>query len=463
MKRLILSTLMVLAFSHAAMAETDTETLLANAVKATANALVIVRYDYDDETGSRVVEGIGVCYDAKKGEFLTFAFDTNLRPSKIKNVRLILPGPEHKTLSAELLGIRASAGLGFVRAKEAYSWQAVKFAERSNVQIGQKVVSAGLMPGDRANTLYCGVGYISAKVRVPQEVYYVTGGRLTCNGSPVFGDGDLVIGLVAQIPFLDYDIVSKGVPGRLSLKGRQESVFYLPVEEFVYALKRIPRTGGIARASWIGLLNMLGVDKEQAELMNLDLPAAMVGQVIPGAEAEKAGLKNGDVIVALNGLPLERLASPEMIAGDLMRKIARIPSGQKITLTLFESGERRDVSLTVTDMPLRSEEAERYFSGRLGLLVRQKVMLDPYMIKSPAAKIPGLPVVAVAQGSPAASGGLKRGDLITAVNGQQVKTVTVFKQIVEDSLIKEPDKTIVMLVRRGDEEPQAISIRPPSP
>ena len=88
--------------------------------------------------------------------------------------------------------------------------------------------------------------------------------------------------------------------------------------------------------------------------------------------------------------------------------------------------------------------------------------MDEYLDTSPTATIAGLVVIAVGQRSPAFDGGLKTADVITAVNGQPVKTVAIFKQIIEESLTKAPNETLILLVHRGDQEPQAISIRPPT-
>ena len=154
MKRLTFPMLVILAAASIATAEIDTETFLANVAKATTNALAIVRFTYEGEAGSReMLGGTAICYDAEKGEFMTLTMDLNLRSEAMSNMRLVLPGHEHKSFEAELMGIIPSAGISFIRAKEKHNWQAIEFVEKANLRIGQKVVSVGLMPGDLARTI----------------------------------------------------------------------------------------------------------------------------------------------------------------------------------------------------------------------------------------------------------------------------------------------------------------------
>jgi S1-C subfamily serine protease len=192
---------------------------------------------------------MGVCYDAQKGDFMTLALGVKrLRPEKIEQLTLILPGPDRESIPGEFLGMRAEAGIAFIRAKQKRNWQAVRFAARSDLQVGETVASGGLMPGTRANTPYVGLGYVSGMLRVPERVHYVTGGRLTCVGSPVFAADGLAIGLVAKDLYMEYHTPTSRGPSTVSLKGRQESAFFLPVEEFAFVLERIPQGG---RRGWV--------------------------------------------------------------------------------------------------------------------------------------------------------------------------------------------------------------------
>jgi serine protease Do len=83
------------------------------------------------------------------------------------------------------------------------------------------------------------------------------------------------------------------------------------------------------------------VTREVAESIGLGKPqGAMVRAVEPSSPAEKAGLEAGDIIVKLDGKPLEK-------SSDLQRGISAIKPGTKVTLQVFRRGVFKDVSVTV--------------------------------------------------------------------------------------------------------------------
>ena len=460
-KRLILVSAMTLALASAALAQGELPKMLADAGKAAENALVMIQCTYETNNVTARLLGMGVCYDAEKGEFLTFAFGSNIQPEKIKDLKLVIPGPEGKQIEGEFLGIRPEARIGFVRAKASYPWKAVRFAAQSSLKIGDPVVSVGLMPNDAANTPYCGAAYVSAKMRVPEDLYHVTGGRLTCIGSPVFGPDGLAIGIVSRQPFEEVQMATNRGTTNMALKSRQDSSFFTPVEEFGYVLTRIPRQGQVPRMPWMGVLQVVPIGEAQAEIIGKDRPAVAIDQVVPGTPADQAGLKSGDVVVGFDGKPLEKFATPELIAQDMMSKIMRMPVGETVKLTVLRSGKPEEISVKLVDMPLLPAEANRYANPQLGVAVREKVDLDQFLDKSPTARVPGLVIIGVGQREPAME--VEQGDLVTSVNGQPVTTAETFKQIVEESLNKDPNKAIMLTVRRGGAEPKAVNIQPMTP
>ena len=143
-----------------------------------------------------------------------------------------------------------------------------------------------------------------------------------------------------------------------------------------------------------------------------------------------------------------------------MRRIMALPAGRKVSLTVRQNGTERQVELVVEEMPTLSVYAPRYVCEQLGFIVRQKVALDRHLDKSPTAGTPGLAVIAVAPRSPAAEAGLKVGDLVTAVNGEPVRSADVIKQVVTGRLAGDQPEPVILMVRRGDSQPLTITINP---
>ncbi len=428
------------------------------------NAMGVLRCTLEDELGSRAVGGLAVCIKADPGAvFMTSALDPRVQPQYYKDFVIEVPGLEGKTVKAELMGIDEETNLTFVRTTEPHDWSVVRFARQADLAIGQQVYSAGLLPRDAGGQTYVGMGNIASIMRVPQQLAYVTGGWLTASGSPVFDDQGRAIGLVGGERYLPYRIILNNRAEMVNMRCEQQTGYFLAVDEFGHVFANIPVSPDQARrVPWIGILNFSGIAKEVAEIMNIQGPGVMVDQVIEDQVAAKAGILDRDVIVAANGQPIEQLNTPDLTAQNFKKYLARMSVGENITLTIRRGDEQLDIAVTLEPMPPRPYEAERYLNRDLGFLVREKVMLDTYVDKSSTAKLPGLLTVLVAPESPAAGGGLKQGDLVTYLNGQPVRTASVFKQIVEAALSGEQRGSVNMVVRRGDAD-VALTIQPRNP
>jgi len=441
----------------------DTQ-VMSGLAETARSAMAVLRCTLEDELGARTVAGLATCIKAgPNAVFITNALDSRIHPEYYRDFVLEVPDMEGTTVKAELMGIDEETNLSFVRATEPHDWSVVRFLPRAGLTIGQQVYSAGLLPRDSGGLVYVGKANIAAILRVPQQLAYVTGGWLTSSGSPVFDDQGRAIGLVAGGRFLPYQIILNNRAQRVNMRCEQQAGYFIPVDEFGHVFANIPVSPDQARRiPWIGVLNFSGVAKEVAEIMNLQGPGVMIDQVIEGQVADKAGIQDRDVIVALNGKPIEQLSSPDLTARNFERLLTRMSAGENVTLTLRRGDQQLDVTLTLEPIPPRPYEAQRFVSRELGFLVREKVMLDRYIDKSSTAKLPGLLTVLVAPESPAANAGLKQGDLVTYLNGQPVRTVGVFKQIVERALSADQPGPVNMVVRRGDAD-VALTIQPRSP
>jgi serine protease Do len=162
------------------------------------------------------------------------------------------------------------------------------------------------------------------------------------------------------------------------------------------------------------------VDAALARSFKLARPrGALVSAVEPGSPADAGGLKPGDVILEVNGEQIEQSA-------DLSNHIADIRPGQQARLQVWREGKGRDITVKVEELeepPVRSANARparpgaREQDARLGLVVRPLTRDEKRMTESN-----GSVVVEDVQGS-AARAGLQPGDIILAVNNEEVKSV----------------------------------------
>ncbi|HZV08050.1 MAG TPA: Do family serine endopeptidase [Gemmataceae bacterium] len=167
----------------------------------------------------------------------------------------------------------------------------------------------------------------------------------------------------------------------------------------------------------------LGVDKQKGVL---------VAKVFDGSPAAKAGLKDGDVITALGGKPVEN-------GRDLQIAVTTLPLNQPVSLTVIRDGERKDLNVTVTEQPsefglagapARQEPNAEKQSSELDKLGVEVSELTPELAKQFGYKedVKGVVITQVQPDSPAADAGLHRGQLLVKVDKKRVKDVAAVKE-----------------------------------
>ena len=171
----------------------------------------------------------------------------------------------------------------------------------------------------------------------------------------------------------------------------------------------------------VGLLTGLFMVKYQ-KVSDADMEA-VIGHVVPDSAAAKAGIQDGDRIVKLNGKKNPTWDDIEMkeIAGAY----------RPMYVTIERNGHRFDTTVT----PVLSE---RYGVGYAGWDARGQVQLAGIEPSYPAQKA-----------------GLKKGDLIVAVNGQPIHSPTKFQELIKNS----GGRSISIEVKRGGQD-QTFSVQP---
>jgi S1-C subfamily serine protease len=418
--------------------ETGTAKAIADLSAKTRGSLAIVQFTLNDDMGGPDVQappGMAICIglEGDKATLLTTALNPAVPASSIRKVQIYLPGSD-KPIDGSYSATDPETGISFV--------------DVSGATVGKQVFAVGLLDLWLGFEPFMGVAYVSARVRVPGPLVYVTGGALTNIGSPVFAADGTAIGMVTaqQLPKV-VSLASGGGSGSAVLSDQRESSCFLPVDDFTHVLTNRPTAG--KRMPWIGVL---GFQAHDDRVIHLDVPAVRVVKVVPDSPAGKAGLKDGDTITGMNGQALEKLATPDLTRLNFERTLNRLPAGTQIELTVLAGTEPKKLKMTVESFPVMPREAPKLRNDTLGLIVRQKVKLDEALDSGPTAKEKGLYVVAVGNASPAAVAGLKGEpdfNLVVSVAGQPVDTVAKFKEIVEGELAKDPHKSISMTVHKG--------------
>jgi serine protease Do len=183
--------------------------------------------------------------------------------------------------------------------------------------------------------------------------------------------------------------------------------------------------GGRITPAWLGLTGQ-DVDARLARYFRLDRPRGMlVADVQPGSPAEKAGLKPGDLIVGLAGSDLD---DKEQYLGELRTS----PVGEPLAMVIRRGDKESKLSLTPEAFTDR--EAAAVARDRWGLTV------------GAGRGGRGLATTEVVPGSPAARLGLRPGDVLLQIGGEQLPNAQAFTRAVYANRMH---RVVLLVIERG--------------
>ncbi len=433
-------------------------------------AAVLARMEYtigNELMGDRRRVGLAVCIDAERGTFITRDVPAGVPVEEFKSVRLRQAGNVGPWMDAKRITTDSVENVTFLQLQlkegQKNPWKALQFASSRNLRIGQRVMSVGLVDEALGNTPYMGTAVVAGLLRRPDQIVYVTGGDLTVWSSPVLSMDGRMIGIVGpQLSIqVQFRLGNRPVTTRLSTRDRAR--YFVPSDEIAHLIRNI----GPRRTPWMGELSLTPLAENEAEdLPGLKgRPALRMGRRMTNSPASNVGLKQGDVIVALNGQPLEAMPTPGLTALAFRRALYRLKVGDKITITVLREGKDIPLTLTLAPQPKLAGEMPRYYNKRLGLAARDQSKIEVEMMRGEAelsGEKPrrGVWVTALVQKSAAVAGKMAPGDLITHVDTKPVRSVAELAAILKS--LGDGTKPIqFLMVRRGVQE--ALMIRPPEP
>jgi serine protease Do len=338
---------------------------------------------------------------------------------------------DKREFKAKVIGADRRTDLALIKI-DASGLPAVKFGDPNKLRVGEWVLAIG-SPFGFENTVTAGI--VSAKGRsLPQENYVpfiqtdvaVNPGN---SGGPLFNLRGEVVGINSQI--------YSRTGGFMGLS------FAIPIDVANDIANQLRTAGKVTRGR-IGVV-IQPVSKELADGFGLSRSqGALVNSVEKGGPADKAGIEPGDVILRFDGKPV---SSSE----DLPRIVGSTRPGAKVNMQVWRNKGARDVQVVVAEM--QDEKATRQASrrGSKPPAVTQSqhglTLSELTDAQRGELKVNGGVLVENVQGQGAAArAGIRRGDVILAVNNQDVKTVEQFNQMMGQF---DKGRIVALLVRRG--------------
>ena len=423
-------------------------------------SLVAVQYTFSGELGRQEIIGPGIVVGSTGLVMTSMAMVPPQLPNEqMIDFKILVPGDAETEIEAVFEGRDERTGVAFVKTKLPQSWKAIEFVDAKQ-DVGDPLMSVGLLPKSAGYHSYITQSTVAANLRGPIPQTLVNGG-MAALGSPVFDIQGRAIGMINHLA--DQPIILNDPRSPMGSVNNPPTL-YVPARDFMQSITNPPKSDESMKLPWLGISQMAGVNKEVSEFLKLNnQPAVQIGAVIPGFAGEKAKLKAGDIILKLNGQPLERGDEPEEAAQILLRKVRRMAVGSTITFSILKptdtTGKTTDVTVTLEERPKQVNIAERFFADDLGFSVREMVFEDRYDRKL-KPEFNGVMVAVIKPASSANSGHLAKGDIVTQLNRTPVTDIKQFKKQYEEFRKASPKEAVVLEVLRGVNT-EIVRIEPP--
>jgi serine protease Do len=338
---------------------------------------------------------------------------------------------DRREFPAKVIGSDTRTDVAVIKIDANADLPAVIIGDASQLKTGQWVLAIG-SPFGLANTATAGIVSSTARsvgggssVPFIQTDVAVNPGN---SGGPLFDLKGEVVGINSMI---------------FSQSGGYMGVsFAIPIDIAMQVRDQLIKNGRVVRGR-IGV-GVQDVDATLARSFELDRPrGALVSAVDPDGPAKKAGVRPGDVVLAVNDKPIDQSA-------ELSNVIAAITPGTDTRLTIWRAGKEEHVDVRVGQLEepqnrTASAQPERKSEegARLGLVVRPLTREEKLSVGTE-----GSVVVEDVQG-PAARAGLQPGDVILAVNNRSVRSVQDLRA--EAAKLRGGDAAALLVERGGNQ------------
>jgi serine protease Do len=245
------------------------------------------------------------------------------------------------------------------------------------------------------------------------------------SGGPLLNTRGEVIGINTLI-------ITRGTPQSAGVG------FAVPINVAKEILPQLRERGKVVRG-WLGVqIQALTEDMARTYRMK-DNKGALISDVTTDSPAEKAGLKADDVVIGVDGRPVED-------NGDLSRYVASKAPGTTVNLRVLRAGGEQTIAVLLGTFPDETADAENDSAkhGQLGMSLRNLTPDTAERLEMPRTT-KGVVVSSVEAGEAAEEAGLARLDVILSVNGTAVGTVAEFEREIDRA---RPDGVARLRVRR---------------
>lgn len=351
---------------------------------------------------------------------------------------------DNLTLTAQVIGANAIADIALLKVHAAKPLPAVKLGDSRTLRIGDPVFAIGNPLGFGGSV---SAGIVSALNRdimlSPYDDYIQTDAAINHgnSGGPLFNAEGEVVGIDTAL------YAPMGETGFVGLG------FAIPWNDAAFVVRQL-RKNGYVRAGYLGA-DLQQVSSDIAAAVGLPMiSGAIVNRVEAGGPADKAGLRQGDVILKAG----DRYLSD---ARAVARAVAEAPLGQPLPLGVWRNGNEQTIPVIATEWPGDREQVPILVAARppvtpdlgLQLAAITVALRDLYKLSANQA---GVVVTGVEPLSPADDRGLREGEVIVSV---QMKSVHAPSDVLQDfNTLRQQGRHYALILVQGKSAIRSVAL-----
>lgn len=349
--------------------------------------------------------------------------------------RITVVTADRREFEAKVLLRDPRSDLAVLRVKADVTFPSLEFGDADTLEVGDLVLAVG-NPFGVGQTVTSGI--VSAVARTSIDITDFRSFIQTDAAINPGNSGGALVTLDGKLVGINTAIYSKS--------GASIGIGFAIPSNMVQSVLTSALTGAPLLRPWIGASGQ-DVDSDIAGSLGLKRIAGMiVRKVHKAGPADKAGIKRGDVIAAIDGKPV-------LTVQGLRYRLALLKIGGKAKLTVLRGGKSMEVEIALVAPPEEPPRNLTAIAGNSPFAGATIANLSPRLIEEIGFQGPndGVVILNIQRGSPAHRLRMTRGDVIVNVNGVAITRVSVLKE-----LVAEPHSAwFLQLRRRG----QLITLR----
>ncbi|NWF75002.1 MAG: DegQ family serine endoprotease [Nitrospirae bacterium] len=334
---------------------------------------------------------------------------------------------DKREFKGKIIGTDAMTDIGVIKI-EAENLPTIKLGDSEKLRVGETVLAIG-SPYGLSQTVTMGIVSAVGRANVgiaDYEDFIQTDAAINPGNS-----GGALVNVKGELVGINTAIFSTS-------GGYQGIGFAVPINMARTVMDSLIKEGKVIRG-WLGI-TIQSLTPELAEQFNIkDDWGVLVGDVVEGSPAEKAGLERGDVIIEYNGKKVEE-------PNQLRNMVANTLPGKEVEIKIIRDNHKYTKKIVITELPSDMQKLSKgEYNNLLNGVTVSDLTPDIYSNYNIPKKIKGVIITQIEADSPA-DAVLNEGDIIREINRNPVTNTKEYELIV--SKIK-PGDDIMLLIFRG--------------